>query len=55
MKAEEYIVQQLKELKKWIEMVLSPKQLKTISFEWEKVAIEGLARKNFERIRVIDN
>ncbi len=36
------------------EIVLTPKQLATTKFMWEKVNIPGLNGKNFQKIRVID-
>lgn len=38
---------------KYEELVLTPKQLKNTEFEWEKIKIEGLVGKNFERVRVL--
>jgi len=34
-------------------MVLTPKQLESIEFDWQKVNIAGLSGKNFKRIRII--
>jgi len=43
-----------KEKEKFMEYVLSPSQLEKTKFEWEKISIEGLTGKNFNRIRIID-
>ena len=35
------------------ELVLSPKQLEAVDFDWESVNLEGLAGKNFSKIRIL--
>lgn len=35
------------------ELVLTPKQLKAATFEWESMALPGLAGKNFQKIRIL--
>jgi hypothetical protein len=38
----------------FMELVLTPKQLKTAKFTWEKIHIPGLPGKNFKKIRILD-
>ena len=35
------------------ELVLTPKQLETLKFDWEDVKLEGLKDKNFSKIRIL--
>jgi len=35
------------------ELVLTPKQLESVSFKWENINLEGLEGKNFKKIRVL--
>lgn len=38
---------------KYVDLVLTPKQLENASYEWRNVSLPGLVGKNFNRIRVI--
>ena len=39
--------------KEYSEIVLTPKQIETATFDWEETSIEGLRGKNFSQIRVL--
>lgn len=39
--------------KSYNQIVLTPKQLKSVKYNWEKVDLPGLVGKNFKRIRVV--
>ncbi len=38
----------------YAELVLTPKQVETMKFEWQDINIEGISGKNFKKIRIVD-
>ncbi len=38
---------------KYAELVITPKQLETMSFKWEDISIPGLNSRNFKKIRIV--